>query len=139
MDKETLERINDDIQSLPCPFEKTLLAVRSQCLLTRKIFIAERESMQCTAPQAHQRCHAILELVRSNSRFTFGLRREHDPLPHRKQMRLQEGTLRTLANALYGDNDIATVNINTLLTDALQRYHSIDKLPIPDIVRTLAK
>ena len=138
MDKDVLESITGEIQSLPCVFEKTVLAVRCQCSLAQKIFVAEREGLQCTVAQAHERCDKIVALVRDKTSFTFGLPSAEQALPHRKRMRLQAGLLSALALDLYGDETIAHLDINALLAAAMQHYQNIENFPVTQIMRTIA-
>ncbi len=138
MDTDELDQ-QERQHTLPCPFAKTLLAIRARCSLAHKYLIAEREGLQCTQLQAHLRCQTLLQRAGEQAQFTFSRRDPQQPYTHRQQLRLQAAILGTLAREIHADADFSQRDIHTLLDAALARFGILETLPFTQIIRTLAK
>jgi len=116
-----------------CPFEKTILTHCAACSNAEKHNIAEREVIACVNIDEHDRCIALLGLLRHN--FTFALGKLHidGPLPHAQEMRMQCGSLKSIRFLLDENDEVP--DISELLRDALLRYGELAELPFSLIVQ----
>jgi len=116
-----------------CPFEKSVLAHCAACSRAVKHNIAEREVVACDNAQAHERCIALRDLLRSNFAFALGKLHIDGPMPHAQEMRMQCGGLKGLQVTLDGSEVVG--DVDGLLDQALQRYGDLAELPYSQIVR----
>ncbi|MDA8383008.1 MAG: hypothetical protein M0037_08125 [Betaproteobacteria bacterium] len=123
----------------PCIFERALLRGCAQCDASARHLLAEREVVACAAPQAQARCAALRQHLLENALFALKLTHSASALPYAKEIKVQCGGLQGLQLALSPDAPGAPINIQGLVSQALERYHELRLLPFPDILKALAR
>jgi hypothetical protein len=124
----------------PCVFVKAVTSRRCSCSQSARFHLADREGVACKSDTGNARCIALLDAMRRNARFTLHITHAHGPLPHAKEIRVQIGGLLGLQKLLHPDLTQADSvhDINSLTTEAIERYRCIENLPYELIVQTLA-
>ncbi|MDP2826178.1 MAG: hypothetical protein Q8O52_26260 [Sulfuritalea sp.] len=136
MDETAFRNVRGQINRLPCVFERALLARHAVCDLAVSHQIAERESVACTQPVAHDACARMSELLRQKSSFALGLTATQRILPHAMAMKIQCGGLDGLKALL--DADALAPNVRRLVRLAEERYGDLAALPFSEIVQGVA-
>src|SRR3990167_3309122 len=103
VDETAFSHFREEINRLPCVFERALLARHAVCDLAVSHQIAERESIACTQPVAHEACIRMSELLREKSSFALHLTATQRILPHAMVMKIQCGGLDGLKALLDTD------------------------------------
>ena len=130
--RETYRTVNP----LQCPFEKTLNSRRCQCTRMEKINLADRECVGCTNKQAWQNCRDFLELLRKNALFALKMTEVEGPLPHGKEIKVQNGSIIGL-DKLFNPNNEDKPDIYKLLEQAISKYQTFDKLPLDQLMQSI--
>lgn len=139
VDESAFRDARKSINPHPCAFEKALLARCCQCSLALSMNIAEREAVGCTDAAQRETCLALRGQLRKNSAFALKMAQSNEPLPHAKEMKTQCGGLRGLQKILSASAEVGDVNnVSALTRLALERYHTLDKLPYSEIMQAVA-
>ncbi len=136
MDETSYCSTRDGLNRRPCVFEKALLAGCAGCRASRRLNLAERETVVCEEAQSHQRCGELLALLRDKSLFALKLADATAPLPHAKAMKIQCGGLRGLADAVGADS--AGLDVAETVRRCLERWGDLEALPYSQIVQGVA-
>ena len=135
--RETYHSINP----CRCVFEKSINSRRCRCSIAHRFCLADREGVSCTVDLAQRRCQSLLTALRNSAIFAMHLTRIDGALPHGKEVKVQNGGL--LGLQLLLDPDYQTEHgisdINQLLSQAIQRYQSIDAFPYDEIVKQIVR
>ncbi|MCK9531278.1 MAG: hypothetical protein M0R77_12070 [Gammaproteobacteria bacterium] len=135
MDENEFKIAYHDVNERPCPFGKALLTRCAQCSRAQKVLIAEREAVTCLSPAAYSRCATFIPAWRSKALFALRLTHVSDKLPHGKEIKVQCGGLRGLAQAMADAAPV--IDIHALLERALARFGDPDRLPYPDMMKSV--
>lgn len=135
--RETYHSINP----CRCVFEKSINSRRSQCSLAQRFCLADREGVGCTVDLAQRRCQSLLDTLRNSAIFAMHLKRIDGALPHGKEVKIQTGGLLGLQMLLDPSHQTeqGISDINQLLSQAIQRYRSIDAFPYDEIVKQIVR
>jgi len=136
MDEDKYRETYRSVNPLQCPFEKTLNSRRCQCSKMERIHLADRECVGCIEKQAWQNCRDFLELLRINAKFALKLTEIEGPLPHGKEIKVQNGSVIGL-NKLFNPDDENKPDIYLLLTQALSEYQKFDNLPLDQLMQSI--
>ena len=136
MDEDKYRETYRTVNPLQCPFEKTLNSRRCQCAKMEKIHLADRECVGCTNKQAWQNCRDFLELLRKNALFALKLTEIEGPLPHGKEIKVQNGSIIGL-DKLFNPNNGDKPDIYKLLEQAISKYQTFDKLPLDQLMQSI--
>jgi hypothetical protein len=136
VDETAFRHVREDINRLPCVFERALLARHAVCGLAVRHQIAERESIACTEAAAHAACAQMSGLLREKSAFALGLTATGRILPHAMVMKIQCGGLDGLKALL--EPDASAPEVRRLVCLAAERYGEPGALPFSDIVQGVA-
>ncbi|MDP1613297.1 MAG: hypothetical protein Q8M11_19745 [Sulfuritalea sp.] len=136
VDEIAFRHTREEINRLPCVFERALLARHSVCDLAASHQIAERESVACTEAAAHAACARMSELLREKSSFALGLTATQRILPHAMMMKIQCGGLDGLKALL--DAGAEAPEVHRLLRLAQEGYGDLAALPFSEIVQGVA-
>ena len=136
MDEIAFRNIRGEINGRPCIFERALLARHAVCGLAETHQLAERESIACTLPAAHEACTKLAELLREKSSFALHLAAPQRILPHAMVMKIQCGGLDGLRDLL--DAAALVPNVRRLVCLAEERYGDLGELPFSEIVQGMA-
>ncbi|MCK5723348.1 MAG: hypothetical protein KAI84_12505, partial [Gammaproteobacteria bacterium] len=82
MDEDKYRETYRSVNTLQCPFEKTLNSRRCQCSKMERIHLADRECVGCMEKQAWQNCRDFLQLLRNSAKFSLKMTEVDGPLPH---------------------------------------------------------
>ena len=130
MDEQEYKKIYSEINNLRCVFEKALCSLGCSCSKSQQFRLADRLGYGCESPAAQQQCATFIEHLRKQSRFVFKLNEITGPLPHNKEIRVQNGGMLGLQKLVQGDTDDETVqDIYALMQFVVKEYGDINKLP----------
>lgn len=136
MDETEFKTAYYQVNDRPCPFTKAVLTRCAQCSRAQKVLIAEREAVTCLSPAAHTRCAALMPAWREKALFALKLTHVADKLPHGKEIKVQCGGLRGLADAMH-DAVTPIADIHDLLDRALAQFGAAERLPYSDMVKSV--
>jgi len=126
----------DDLNRLPCVFERALLMQSAACELSRRRSVGEGEAVVCGSPLARSACGTLYGLLREKSAFALGVRETGRILPHAAVMKLQCGGLDGLRDALMPE--CHAPDVHRLIRLAVERYGSLEALPFSEVVKGVA-
>nr|VFJ45732.1 MAG: hypothetical protein BECKDK2373C_GA0170839_101256 [Candidatus Kentron sp. DK] len=128
------------VNPFPCSFRKAMLARQCGCEYLVHHHIAEREALGCAMPSAQADCERLLDFFRRNARFALKLvGTPTAPLPHGKEIKVQVGGLRGIAQAVARDDATRELgNVSSLVRKAMTQYGGMEKLPHADIIKEIA-
>lgn len=136
MDEHSYHVTRQQINPLPCVFEKALLCQAAVCEASQRLCLAEREMVACRDPVARASCGQLLTLLRANSAFALKLKDAQRILPHAMMMKVQCGGLVGLKDLL--DPDAHAPDVLKLVRLAQSEYESFEQLPFSRIVQGVA-
>ena len=144
MDEDQYRATYKKLNPNRCIFEKAITNQRSNCSLKRKFVLANRECVACQSKTALKQCTEVLNAIRHNARFSLKVITIEGPMPHNKELQVQAGGMLALQSLLdttsYKDHEPETViYIHQTVTNTLQHYASIEKLPFGEIVKDIVK
>lgn len=144
MDEQEYRSTYHSINGLRCVFEKAILSRRSNCSRCTRFHLADREGAACDAASAQGRCQSLLERLRRSAIFALKITAAEGPLPHAKEIKVQNGGLLGLQGLLAPDADLdphpeKIEDVAGLINDALLRYGDLDALPYNEIVQAVVK
>lgn len=121
-----------------CVFEKAILSRRSACECSTRFYLADREGIACNSATAHNRCDALIGLLRENAKFALKLTTLEGELPHAKEIKVQNGGLLGLQRVLrpdLGTSNVADVASLTALGE--RTFGSLSGFPYREIVKSI--
>ena len=133
MEESEYKSAYSEIASNRCEFEKALTHNKASCKLARHFWLADREGYACSSSEASANCREMLLKLRENSRFVLKLQQTSDKLPHNMEIRVQVGGMQGI-QALLEDAMHSIEDINTLVTQAVNKYGGVAALPYSEIV-----
>lgn len=133
MDERRYHLTREQINRLPCVFEKALLAQVAVCEAAQRLYLAEREMVACREPLVRAACGQLYSLLRTNSAFALKVRDTRLPLPHAMLMKVQCGGLTGLKALL--DPVAHAPDVLQLVRLAQAEYGGFDALPFSRIVQ----
>lgn len=124
--KQTYNRINE----LRCMFEKALCSLQCRCSQSHMFRLADRHGAACQSASAQQQCTVLLDKLRKQTRFVFKINEIDGPLPHNKEIRVQNGGLLGLKKLMDGNDTTESVDdVHQVISDAIKTYGSIEQVP----------
>ncbi len=136
MDEDEYREAYAELNTLPCAFQKALLARRCGCRHEERINIAEREAVGCLDSGARRACVALRAGLRQAGQFAVKHVDPRRALPHPKELKLQCGGLLGLAALI--DGQALVPDICGLIEVATARYGGLDELPYGALVQAIA-
>ena len=131
--KDTYNRINQ----LKCVFEKAMCSLKCNCSQGAMFQLADRHGFACHSPLDQKRCVEFLDHLRAQTRFVFKLNDIDGPLPHNKEIRVQNGGLLGLQKIIE-ENDLDTVSdVSDLIKQAIHRYQEVDQIPFDKVMQSV--
>lgn len=129
MDEESYRQAYERINSAPCAFEKGILSLKCQCAYQHMFRLADRHGVGCTDALMQKNCKAFLDHLRRQTRFIFKINID-GPLPHNKEIKVQNGGMLGVQGLLMSDASNETVeNIAGLMEQSITLYGSIEAIP----------
>ncbi|MGD8812281.1 MAG: hypothetical protein PVH16_06065 [Thioalkalispiraceae bacterium] len=123
-----------------CVYEKAINSRRCTCQSAHRFNLADREGVACQSAAGHERCHALLQLMRKNAGFALKLAdADGSPLPHAKEIKVQVGGLLGLQGLLRQEkrHSESVENIDHILQQALREYGSFNAIPFSEVVKSI--
>ena len=136
MDEDKYRETYRSVNPLQCPFEKTLNSHRCQCSKMERIHLADRECVGCMEKQAWQNCRDFLQLLRNSAKFALKMTEVDGPLPHGKEIKVQNGSIIGL-DKLFNPENKKRPNIYQLLNLALAKYEKFENLPLDQLMQSI--
>jgi len=140
IDEDQYRSTYRQVNELPCPFERAILANRCRCSLSERILLAEREAAACRSAAARADCMALLEALREKSRFALKLTHVPGPLPFGKEIKVQVGGMLGLQAIIEPDlgDALPVRDVRAMVREAVDRFGSLDALPYERLVSSVA-
>ena len=130
MDENEYKQVYNSINELRCMFEKALCSQQCRCSQSHMFRLADRHGAACQSASAQQQCTILLDKLRKQTRFVFKINDIDGPLPHNKEIRVQNGGLMGLMKLVTGDDTIDAIeDVHLVITDAIEKYGSIEEVP----------
>jgi len=142
MEENEYRETYQDINTLPCVFERAILVRCAACEQAKRLYLAEREAVACRSIDAHIDCSKLQQLMHDNARFVLHQSQLDGPLPHAQEIRVQCGGISGLADLLErrrGDNSIDTDNIHGLVGSARKQFGGLAELPFQTVIQGIAR
>ena len=130
MDEQEYKKTYSEINNIRCVFEKALCSLGCSCSRSQQFRLADRIGYGCASPAAQQQCAIFIEHLRKQTRFVFKLNEITGPLPHNKEIRVQNGGMLGLQKLVDGNSAHKKVeDIYALIQVVVKEYGDINKLP----------
>ena len=130
MDEQEYKKTYSEINTIRCVFEKALCSRGCHCSKSQQFRLADRLGYGCESPVAQQLCATLIEHLRQQTRFVFKLNEITGPLPHNKEIRVQNGGMLGLKKLVQGDtSDESVEDIHALVQVVVKEYGDINQLP----------
>lgn len=141
MDENEYKSVRSKLISKPCFFERSILALKTQCTKATKKNIAEREVVMCASEQYAERCQSWLALLRQKSQFSLRIPEQVSVLPHAKEMKVQVGGILGLCKMLEKGTDEPGFqpDVFEVLEACNERTGSFEHLPFTEIIREIVQ
>jgi len=142
MEENEYRETYQDINTLPCVFERAILVRCAACEQAKRLYLAEREAVACRSIDAHIDCSALQELMHDNARFVLHQSHIDGPLPHAQEIRVQCGGINGLAEQLdqhRPDDSADTDNVHALVSAARKQFGGLAQLPFQEIIQGIAR
>ena len=139
MDEDKYKETYRSVNPLQCPFEKTLNSRRCKCSKMERFNLADREGVACTEKAALENCRSFLELLRKNAIFALKLTHIDEPLPHGKEIKVQNGSIIGLQKLFYPELDPDSIkpDIYLLINEAKKRFSDFENLPLNELMQSI--
>ena len=138
MDEQEYKKAYSEINNIRCVFEKALCSLACQCSKSQQFRLADRIAYGCRSSQAQQQCATFVEHLRKQTRFVFKLNEITGPLPHNKEIRVQNGGMLGLKKLVQGDIEQDNVeDIYILIQLVVKEYGDINKLPYDVLMQSV--
>ncbi|WP_126446341.1 hypothetical protein [Sulfuricystis multivorans] len=136
MDEQSYRITRQQINPLPCVFEKALLSRVAACEAASRALLAEREMFACRDPLVRAACGQLLLLLRQNAAFALKVKDTQRILPHAMMMKVQCGGLIGLKDLL--DPEALAPDVKKLVMRAQAEYGALENLPFSRIVQGIS-
>lgn len=137
MDEQEYKQAYNRINSIKCVFEKAMCSLHSTCSQGKMFRLADRHGFGCQSPVDQKLCADLLDHLRKQTRFVFKLTDIDGPLPHNKEIRVQNGGLSGLQKLLKGEAGDKVEDVSVIVKQVLEQYGSLDNLPYHQIMQSV--
>ena len=100
MDEDEYRKTYQQVNEIRCIFEKALCSLRCCCSKSKPFRLADRTCYGCHSKNAQKQCTDFLNKLRNQTRFVFKINEINGPLPHNKEIRVQNGGLMNSVRSL---------------------------------------
>lgn len=136
MDETEFKQTYSQLNPNRCCFEKAINSRNTNCSLSLRFNLADREGVACQSASARERCEKLLESVRVKSSFALRTGEQSAPMPHNAEIRIQLGTINALAGLL--DNDLQQ-DVDKLFRQATIKFGALEAFPFEKIIRGVTR
>lgn len=138
MDEDEYKQAYDRINTVPCVFEKAICSQFCACSLSHLFRLADRHGASCKSSIAQQDCARLLAQLRKQTRFVFKMAEIDGPLPHNKEIRVQNGGvsgLQKLVAPEYSGEQVT--DVYQVVQDVQDKYGAIDSVPFDVVMQSV--
>lgn len=128
MDEDEYRKTYKQINETRCIFEKALCSLYCACSKSKPFRLADRTCYGCHSPVDQQQCVELLNHLRNQTKFVFKLNEINGPLPHNKEIRVQNGGLSSLQKLVH-INEVKVLDVQGVISRAIKEFGSINQLP----------
>ena len=139
MDEQEYKDVYTFIASIPCLYEKSILALKITCVQSTRNNIAEREVITCSSKHYQFRCETWLRLIREKSQFALQQSTLAGPLPHAKELKVQVGGIRGLCSVLGQSATDMDLGVSEVLDAAVEKFNDLAAVPFEQVVQVVAQ
>ena len=136
MDEDEYRKTYQQINETRCVFEKALCSLHCACSKSRLFRLADRTCYGCHSSTDQIQCTALLNHLRNQTRFVFKINEIDGPLPHNKEIRVQNGGLSGLQK-LLGIEQQNVGDVQMVISRAINEFGSIDQLPFDVLMQSV--
>lgn len=136
MDEDEYRKTYQQINETRCVFEKALCSLFCACSSSKPFRLADRTGYGCESAADQQQCVALLNHLRNQTRFVFKLNEIDGPLPHNKEIRVQNGGLLGLQK-LVDIEEEKVADVRDIIHHAIVKYGGIDELPFDVLMQSV--
>ena len=136
MDEDEYRKTYQQINETRCIFEKALCSLRCACSKSKPFRLADRTCYGCHSPTDQKQCVALLTHLRNQTRFVFKINEIDGPLPHNKEIRVQNGGLLGLQKLLDIEQE-KVADVQAVISHATEKFGSIDQLPFDVLMQSI--
>ncbi|MFW2372165.1 MAG: hypothetical protein ACN4GM_03525 [Gammaproteobacteria bacterium] len=138
MDENEYKQAYQRINSIPCVFEKALCSLFCSCSQGHLFRLADRHGAGCKSAVAQQDCAQLLDQLRKQTRFVFKISEIDGPLPHNKEIRVQNGGIGGLQKLVDPEHSAEqVVDVYQVVQDLREKYGAIDSVPFDIVMQSV--
>lgn len=138
MDEDEYKNTYNSMHAARCVFEKAMCSLHGNCSQGRMFQLADRHGFGCDAPAAQQQCTQLLNHLRGQTRFVFKLPEIDGPLPHNKEIRVQNGGLVGLRKLLDETADASPIaDVSRLVQQVITHYGGVENIPYARVIQSV--
>ena len=138
MDEKEYKDTYDHLNQLRCVYEKCMTSLHGACSQGKMFRLADRHGFGCHSSVHQVQCSALLGHLRSKTKFVFKLHDIDGPLPHNKEIRVQNGGLDGLHEMVYEDGKPEKIeDVSQLISDAVTKYGGVEKIPYDQVMKSV--
>lgn len=138
MDEQEYKSTYDSINTIRCVYEKAMCSLVTSCSQGQMFRLADRHGYTCRSAVHQKQCEALLNHLRKQTRFVFKLNEIDGPLPHNKEIRVQNGGLLGLYKAMHPEETAEKVDdVSSLVSSAVQHFGGIESLPYDQLMQSV--
>ena len=98
--------------------------------------MADRTCYGCYSSKDQIQCTALLNHLRNQTRFVFKINEIDGPLPHNKEIRVQNGGLSGLQKLLDIEQE-NVADVQSVINQAINKFGGIDQLPFDVLMQSI--
>lgn len=136
MDEDEYRKTYHQINEIRCVFEKALCSLRCRCSKSQPFRLADRTCYGCHSESSQKQCSEFLKKLREQTRFVFKINEIEGPLPHNKEIRVQNGGLLGVQK-LVAINSEKVDDVCGVIDAAINKYGEISQLPFDIIMQSV--
>ena len=137
MDEKEYKNAYNRINQLKCVFEKAMCSLKCNCAQGSMFRLADRHGYGCHSPLEQKRCNEFLDHLRSQTRFVFKLNDIDGPLPHNKEIKVQNGGLYGLQKLVMNGSPETVENVSAVIDSAIEKFGSIEQIPYNQVMQSV--
>ena len=137
MDEQEYKNAYDRINQLKCVFEKAMCSLKCHCSQGTMFRLADRHGFGCNSPVDQKRCVDFLNHLRKQTRFVFKINDLDGPLPHNKEIRVQNGGLLGLQQIVTQQEQDTVADVSQLLKQSYEKFGDMENIPFDQVMQSV--
>jgi len=136
MDEDEYRKTYQQVNEIRCVFEKALCSLHCACSKSKPFRLADRSCYGCNSEVSQKKCAELLNELRNQTRFVFKTNDIDGPLPHNKEIRVQNGGLLGMQK-LQGINSEKVEDVQATISFVIEKYEDVKQLPFDIIMQSV--